>query len=135
MLLGAYVVMPLLNETYQVIELRRKNPKLRKPDVLQNLLDAEYQEEDTAGSTGPVKNGNAAGGMWKSRSLTTDEVLVSAATLFVAGFVTRKAVTDFEYNGLKYKAGTCIMSPTLQIHRDARYWPQPLTFNPDRYDA
>ncbi|XP_077518458.1 cytochrome P450 3A9-like, partial [Amblyomma americanum] len=200
MLLGAYVVMPLLNETYQVIELRRKNPKLRKSDVLQNLLDAEYQEEDTAGSTGPVKNGNAAGGMWKSRSLTTDEVLVSAATLFVAGyettstslsyityllakhpevqervrkevndavssnahmdyetltwklpylgqvinealrlyppvvlFVTRKAVTDFEYNGLKYKAGTCIMSPTLQIHRDARYWPQPLTFNPDRF--
>ncbi|KAL1432677.1 hypothetical protein MTO96_012893 [Rhipicephalus appendiculatus] len=31
------------------------------------------------------------------------------------------------------KAGTAFMSPTLQIHRDERYWPDPLNFNPDRF--
>ncbi|KAL1432675.1 hypothetical protein MTO96_012891 [Rhipicephalus appendiculatus] len=51
----------------------------------------------------------------------------------VLTFVTRKAVNDFEYNGVHYKAGTSFMSPTLQIHRDSRYWPDPLNFDPDRF--
>lgn len=39
---------------------------------------------------------------------------------------------DFEYNGKKYKAGTCIMAPALDIHRDERYWPDPMKFDPER---
>lgn len=51
----------------------------------------------------------------------------------VLTFVSRKAVNDFEYKGVHYKAGTGFMSPTLHIHRDARYWPDPLNFNPERF--
>lgn len=63
------------------------------------------------------------------------QVINEALRLYppVLTFVTRKAVEDFEYNGLKYKAGTCFLSPTLQIHRDARYWTDPLIFNPERF--
>ncbi|XP_050040133.1 cytochrome P450 3A14-like [Dermacentor andersoni] len=200
MLFGAYVAIAMTKETAKVIELRRKNPELRKPDVLQNLLDAEYIEDTSKIGNGTSENGKGPVNVFKRRALTTDEVLVSACALFVAGydttstslsyitfllakhpdvqdrvrkeandalpnnedldyetitrklpylnqvinealrlyppvltFVTRKAIEDFEYNGVRYKAGTCFMSPTLQIHRDARYWPDPLTFNPDRF--
>ncbi|XP_049268786.1 cytochrome P450 3A14-like [Rhipicephalus sanguineus] len=51
----------------------------------------------------------------------------------VLTFTSRKAVNDFEYNGVHYKAGTCFLSPTLHIHRDERYWPDPLNFNPERF--
>ncbi|KAH7949907.1 hypothetical protein HPB49_016647 [Dermacentor silvarum] len=47
-------------------------------------------------------------------------------------FTTRMAVNDFEYNGIKYKAGTSIISPTIQIHMDPRIWPEPEKFDPDR---
>ncbi|CAN8030669.1 unnamed protein product [Ixodes persulcatus] len=48
-------------------------------------------------------------------------------------FTTRQPKEDFEYNGIKYKAGTCIMSPTLQIQRDERFFPNPMKFDPDRF--
>lgn len=50
-------------------------------------------------------------------------------------FTTRRAVNDFEYNGVKYKAGTSIMAPTRQIHMDHRYWPEPHKFDPERFLA
>ncbi|KAH7950109.1 hypothetical protein HPB49_019698 [Dermacentor silvarum] len=45
----------------------------------------------------------------------------------------RQAEDDFEWNGMKFKAGTCIMSPTYQLHRDPRYWADPDTFDPERF--
>ncbi|KAL3201317.1 hypothetical protein MRX96_053521 [Rhipicephalus microplus] len=203
MILGAYAAITMTKETARVIDLRRKNPEFRKPDVLQSLLDAEYEEESSETEYGTSANGKGPGETRtfpKSRVLTKDEVLLNASTLFVAGhdtlstslsyvtyllakhqdiqnrvrkeindvtssteeldyetvtrklpylsqvvsealrlyapvltFVSRKAINDFEYKGIHYKAGTCFMSPTLQIHRDARYWPDPLNFDPERF--
>lgn len=50
-------------------------------------------------------------------------------------FTTRRAINDFEYNGVKYKAGTSIMAPTMHIHMDHRYWPEPHKFDPERFLA
>ncbi|KAL3197928.1 hypothetical protein MRX96_044614 [Rhipicephalus microplus] len=200
MILGAYAAITMTKETARVIDLRRKNPEFRKPDVLQSLLDAEYEEESSETEYGTSANGKGPANVPKSRVLTKDEVLLNASTLFVAGhdtlstslsyvtyllakhqdiqnrvrkeindatssteeldyetvtrklpylsqvvsealrlyapvltFVSRKAINDFEYKGIHYKAGTCFMSPTLQIHRDARYWPDPLNFDPERF--
>nr|XP_054929670.1 cytochrome P450 3A14-like [Dermacentor andersoni] len=47
--------------------------------------------------------------------------------------VNRQAKEDFEYNGIKYKAGTNVMAALYQIHRDPRYFSNPLEFNPDRF--
>ncbi|KAG0430370.1 hypothetical protein HPB47_022749 [Ixodes persulcatus] len=48
-------------------------------------------------------------------------------------FTTRQAKEDFEYQGIKYKAGTCIMSPVAVIHMDERFFPDPTKFDPDRF--
>ncbi|XP_077525990.1 cytochrome P450 3A8-like isoform X3 [Haemaphysalis longicornis] len=48
-------------------------------------------------------------------------------------FTSRRAENDFEYNGITYKAGTSVMAPTLQVHMDPRYWPEPHKFDPDRF--
>ncbi|XP_070392686.1 cytochrome P450 3A14-like isoform X3 [Dermacentor albipictus] len=47
--------------------------------------------------------------------------------------VNRQAKEDFEYNGIKYKAGTNVMAALYQIQRDPRYFSNPLEFNPDRF--
>lgn len=48
-------------------------------------------------------------------------------------FTTRRAIKDFEYNGVRHKAGTSIMAPTMNIHMDHRYWPKPHKFDPERF--
>ncbi|CAN8008118.1 unnamed protein product [Ixodes pacificus] len=48
-------------------------------------------------------------------------------------FHTRIAKESFEYNGTTFKAGTCILAPVSQIHRDPQYWPEPNKFDPDRF--
>ncbi|KAL1432674.1 hypothetical protein MTO96_012890 [Rhipicephalus appendiculatus] len=106
MLLGVYASVALTKETARIIDLRRKNPK--------EELDYETVTK-------------------KLQYLS--QVVSEALRLYppVLTFTSRKAVNDFEYNGVHYKAGTCFFSPMLQVHRDARYWPDPLSFNPDRF--
>ncbi|KAL3197930.1 hypothetical protein MRX96_044616 [Rhipicephalus microplus] len=178
MLLGVYASVALTKETANVIDLRRNNPEFRKPDVLQNLLDAEYQEEIPETDNGSPQNASTfiAGYDTTSTSLSyvtyllakhqdvqervrreanevfsseeeldyetvtkklpyLSQVVSEALRLYppVLTFTSRKAVNHFEHNGVQYKAGTCFSSPILQVHRDARYWPDPLSFNPDRF--
>lgn len=180
-------------QTVKVIELRKKNPEMRRKDILQNLIDAEYEDQ---GST----NSSSSKGASKTRPLTSEEVIMNTTILFIGGFettatslsyitfalgkypdiqekvrqevkevisnfgslnydtvtqqlkyveqvvnealrlwppgltfTTRQAKEDFEYEGTRYKAGTCIMSPTLQMHRDERFFPDPMKFDPDRF--
>ncbi|KAL1432616.1 hypothetical protein MTO96_012841 [Rhipicephalus appendiculatus] len=188
--IGDFVFDAVTAHTAKVVELRKKDPSLRKPDILQNLIDAEYIESPTGADSGKGENG-----VVKSRALTTEEVITSAATLFIAGYETivtslsyltftlakypdvqekarqeiedvisqggeldyntvmkklnyleqvmnetlrlyppglTQAKEDFEYKGLKFKAGTCFMVPQYYIQRDPRFWSNPLEFDPDR---
>ncbi|KAG0430369.1 hypothetical protein HPB47_022748 [Ixodes persulcatus] len=79
--------------------------------------------------TGPI---HMLARTYKIRTLRFEEVVMNTTLLFLAGFSTRQATEDFEYKGIKYRAGTCIMAPTLQIHRDARFFADPMKFDPDR---
>ncbi|XP_075546639.1 cytochrome P450 3A2-like isoform X6 [Dermacentor variabilis] len=47
--------------------------------------------------------------------------------------VTRKAKEDFEYKGIKYKAGTCFVVSTYHLHTNPQFWPNAEQFYPERF--
>ncbi|KAI1288438.1 Cytochrome P450 3A16 [Halotydeus destructor] len=51
----------------------------------------------------------------------------------VSSFITRRALEDYKYNDITIPKGAGIVVPVYQIHHDARYWPEPETFDPDRF--
>ncbi|KAK8774588.1 hypothetical protein V5799_010879 [Amblyomma americanum] len=194
-LVGKFSFGDLGKETAKVIEMRKKDPSLRKPDLLQNLIDAEYVKNSE-----PTNGAQRTNGLIRSRALTTAEITSSSAVVFVGGFettstslsyityvlakypevqervreevlealsdsgsldyetitrklkylgqvvdetlrlyspgllfVTRQAKEDFEYNGIRFKAGTAFMVSQYHIQRDPRYWPDAEEFIPERF--
>ncbi|GFG52595.1 cytochrome P450 [Mycolicibacterium agri] len=50
-----------------------------------------------------------------------------------AAGVGRTAVRDIAVDGYRVEAGSLVLVGIYAVHRDPEYWPQPLTFNPDRF--
>ncbi|KAI1300129.1 Thromboxane-A synthase [Halotydeus destructor] len=51
----------------------------------------------------------------------------------LAPFVSRTAAANYEYNGMTIPAGAGIYVGVNQLHYDKRYWPDPMTFDPERF--
>jgi cytochrome P450 len=45
----------------------------------------------------------------------------------------RTAAEAYEYRGIWVKKGTVLMAPQFAIHRDARFYPEPMRFDPERF--
>lgn len=88
--LGEYSFQSMNDQTAKIIEIRKQDPKSRKPDILQNLLDAEYVETEEKSKDSKLSNGTV-----KSRALTTEEVVTTAAILFAAGFETTATALSY----------------------------------------
>ncbi|KAL3188655.1 hypothetical protein MRX96_040116 [Rhipicephalus microplus] len=193
--IGEFSFEKLGKETTQIIEMRKKDPSLRKPDILQNLIDAELAN-DIASSNGARR----LNGLYKQRQVSSAAIASSAISIFLGGFeststslsyivfnlakypdvqekardevlealstsgtldydttmrklkylgqvvdetlrlyppgllfVTRKAKEDFEYHGVKFKAGTAFMVSQYHLHRNSQCWTDPDEFYPDRF--
>lgn len=194
-LIGEFAFDKIGKETTKVIEMRKKDPSLRKPDLLQSLIDAELANNSTDRNGVPRTNGT-----YKPRQVSSASIATSATVVFLGGFestatslsyiafnlakyphiqekarkevlevlstsgkldydttmrklkyvgyvvdetlrlyspgllfVTRKAREDFEYNGIKFKAGTAFMISQYHLQRDPQYWPNPEEFDPERF--
>ncbi|KAM7296313.1 cytochrome P450 3A14 [Ixodes scapularis] len=200
---GRYPIRTFAEHVAKVIRLRKNDSTLRRNDILQNLIDAEYEElQETPKSITEGTTIVETQGHRKTRPLSSIEVVMNTTVLFLAGFettatalcyvayslgkypdiqekvrkevelaldgsgeldyeavtqklkylgqvvnetlriwppvftfITRQAKADFEYRGITFKAGTSILSPTLQIQRDARYFSDPMKFDPDRFSV
>uniref|UniRef100_A0A6M2CI22 Putative cytochrome p450 midgut overexpressed n=1 Tax=Rhipicephalus microplus TaxID=6941 RepID=A0A6M2CI22_RHIMP len=195
MMLGDFSFEKLGKETARIIELRKKDLSLRKPDILQYLTDAEATSGVAGGDGSRRPNGYS-----KQKQLSPQSIATSATVVFVGGFettstslsyiafalakyphiqekareevldvlstsgtldyditmkhlkylgqvvdealrlyppgllfVTRQAKEDFEYNGIKFKAGTAFMVSQYHLQRNPQYWPNPDEFNPERF--
>ncbi|KAK7799764.1 hypothetical protein U0070_022630, partial [Myodes glareolus] len=51
----------------------------------------------------------------------------------IAGRLERICKTDVEVNGVLIPQSTVVIVPTLVLHKDPKYWPEPEEFRPERY--
>ena len=66
----------------------------------------------------------------------TEKVLAESMRLFPPAWgIGRRAVHDLVLGGYPVREGTILALPPYVIHRDERFWPDPLRFDPERFTA
>jgi cytochrome P450 len=61
-------------------------------------------------------------------------VVSEALRMYPPVWVTaRTAAVSYTYRGLEIPTGSLLLVPQIAIHRDARWYPEPMHFNPDRF--
>ena len=64
----------------------------------------------------------------------SQRVVSEALRMYPPVWVTaRTAAVSYAYRGLAIPAGSLLLVPQIAIHRDARWYPEPMHFNPDRF--
>ena len=64
----------------------------------------------------------------------THRVVSEALRLYPPVWVTARAVAKpYAYRGFALSAGTLLLVPQIAIHRDPRFYPDPMQFDPDRF--
>lgn len=64
----------------------------------------------------------------------TQRAVSEALRLYPPVWVTARAVaTSYEYRGMLIPAGSLLLVPQYAIHRDSRFYPDPLRYDPDRF--
>ena len=64
----------------------------------------------------------------------SQRVVSEALRMYPPVWVTaRSAAVSYAYRGLEIPAGSLLLVPQIAIHRDARWYPEPMHFNPDRF--
>lgn len=64
----------------------------------------------------------------------TMRVVSEALRLYPPVWVTARAVArTYTYRGLSIPKGSLLLVPQIAIHRDPRYYPEPMRFDPDRF--
>ncbi|CAN7981766.1 unnamed protein product [Ixodes pacificus] len=86
---GTFGLEEFSRDIAKIVEHRRKNPLLRRNDVLQCLLDAEVRPDDKSNN----KSANnvtieTKDGIRRLRNLTEEEITLQATLLFLGGFQT-----------------------------------------------
>uniref|UniRef100_A0A4D5RPE8 Putative cytochrome n=1 Tax=Ixodes scapularis TaxID=6945 RepID=A0A4D5RPE8_IXOSC len=88
-LLGTFALENFSRDIAKIVEQRRKNPSLRRNDVLQCLIDAEERPDD---KTNKKSTNNVAskikGNIKRLRKLTEEETTLQATIFFLGGFQT-----------------------------------------------
>lgn len=91
-------------------------------------------DEQLAAELGSVLGGRSPTVEDLPRLRFTEQVVLEAMRLYPAAWVTsREAVADVRVGDHLIRRGTTVMMPQWVLHRDPRFFPEPLRFDPDRW--
>jgi cytochrome P450 len=95
----------------------------------------EVQDEVAAESAG-VLGGRAPTAADYPQLRLAERVFAESLRLYPPVWVTaRTAAEDYEYRGIKIERGTILIAPQFVVHRDPRFFQDPLTFEPSRFTS
>lgn len=91
-------------------------------------------QEELAADCRRVLGGRVPGAADYGELKLAERVFAEAMRLYPPVWVTaRTAAEAYEYRGMTIQKGTVLMAPQFAIHRDARFYPEPLRFDPGRF--
>ena len=63
-----------------------------------------------------------------------EQIVAEGLRLYPPVWVTsRMAGENYEYRGVQIRKGTFLLAPQIAVHRDPRFWEDPLRFDPSRF--
>ncbi len=102
--------------------------------ILWQLAANEAVQEELAGEAKRVLNGRLPTADDYPRLPYAEQVVAEGLRLYPPVWVTsRMANEDYEYRGIPIRKGTFLLAPQIAMHRDPRFWEDPLRFDPSRF--
>ncbi len=99
------------------------------PEVLERVC-AEANEAFASETSGALRTAAEI----YDRLRYTQRVVSEALRIYPPVWVTARAVeTSYVYRGLSIPTGSLLLVPQIAIHRDPRFYPEPMLFDPDRF--
>ena len=104
--------------------------------VLWLLAEHPEVQEELAAEVDRVLGGRAPAAADYPELKLAEQVFAEALRLYPPVWVTaRTAAESYEYHGMKIERGTIVVAPQFAVHRDARFFAEPLKFDPSRFTA
>jgi cytochrome P450 len=102
--------------------------------VLWLLAQHPSIQEELAAESARVLQGRAPTAADYPELRLAEQVFAEALRLYPPVWVTaRTAAESYAYRGMKIEEGTILIAPQFAVHRDPRFFPEPLTFDPSRF--
>ncbi len=102
--------------------------------ILWQLAADEAVQEELAAEAKRVLNGRLPNADDYAQLPFAEQVVAEGLRLYPPVWVTsRMAADDYEYRGVPVRKGTFLLAPQIVVHRDPRFWDDPLRFDPSRF--
>ena len=102
--------------------------------ILWQLACHEEMQEELAAEAERVLNGRPPTADDYAQLTFTEQVVAEGLRLYPPVWVMgRTAAESYEYRGVQIQRGDFLLASQLAVHRDPRFWEEPLRFDPSRF--
>ena len=102
--------------------------------ILWQVACHEELQEELAAEAKRVLNGRLPTADDYARLPFTEQVVAEGLRLYPPVWVTGRTANEvYEYRGMQIRKGDFLLAPQIAVHRDPRFWEEPLRFDPSRF--